>query len=206
MTLSIYFCHNIQVMVTYHDQTPLSPEILQKSSLKIRSTGGSSIVIPTTDQMNNIYGYYGNRSLSEDPEFRLEDPANSGPLYSADSANAYRINFDRQIERFLDEQKWEEFRRSGLHRFTFATMGRQSSMEVTAEFRSEDSGISASTTLRLEPTYSVSRKFLSVYTSTETFAVGQYGVFHVKTNFPMTHFYVTVRDIKNYLFVAMKRK
>lgn len=186
--------------MTYHDGAPLSSDQLRGSSLTIRSSGGTAgnhIHIPSEREQLARDGWLrngtfipetgerpGNRAFDRDP---LLDP-----LWGA--VRAQRKYAEARQERYLNNQRWAEYRSMGLHRFELSMPPRGSSVELTATF-SGDEGGATSSTLRLEPFYSQERNIISVETSNRRTDVGEYAVFHVRSNFPMTHFFLIVSPI-----------
>ena len=95
------------------------------------------------------------------------------------------------MESYLQEQEWAEFRSSGVYRFQIDTPPRGGSIDLTATIQLPDAG-TTSATLRLEPYHSRARTFISIQTSNQRTDIGEYAVFHVRSNFPMSYFYLIV--------------
>ena len=81
------------------------------------------------------------------------------------------------------------------------TPPRGGNIQLTATF-SSDGGVTATATLPLQPYYSVSRSVISVDTSNKRTDIGEYAVFHVRSNFPMAYFYLLVSQGRGDWMVA----
>ncbi|XP_037085494.1 complement C3-like [Pollicipes pollicipes] len=95
------------------------------------------------------------------------------------------------MDSYLQEQEWAEYRSSGVHRFQIETPPRGGPIELTATFQSAEAGATTAS-LRLEPFHSQRHRFLALQTSNKRTDIGEYAVFHVRSNFPMTYFYLIV--------------
>ena len=167
--------------MTYHDQAPLSPEQLRQSTLEIRSSGDSAgvIRIPSEAEVRQ-------QSLWRNGTFWRPDQPSERPLLEAE-----RQYLESLTEQYLQQHEWAEYRATGLHRFQLDTPPRGGSLQLTATYSGAD-GVTVSATLPLQPYHSTSRSTLSVETSNRRTDIGQYAVFHVRSNFPMSYFYLLV--------------
>ena len=192
---------------------PLSAEELESATLTIRSTGDSSgeIRIPSVQEWqqrftwrNSSYWRDSDRTYG-DPNLRgtiagtrQRDPNYVPPAYEgSQDGDLPLLSEERYIaemmENYLQEQEWVEFRSSGVYRFQIDTPPRGGSIDLTATIQLPGAG-TTTTTLRLEPYHSRARKFISIQTSNKRTDIGEYAVFHVRSNFPMTYFYLIVSN------------
>ena len=171
------------MLVTYHDQAPLSADQLRHSTLEIHTSGDSSglIRIPSERELRQ-QALWRNGTL-----WRPRDGGEERP-----PPDAEREHLETLTEQYLRQHEWAEYRASGLYRFQLETPPRGGSLQLTATFSGED-GVTVSTTMPLQPYYSVSRSVISVDTSNKRTDIGQYAVFHVRSNFPMAYFFLLVR-------------
>ncbi|XP_037068259.1 CD109 antigen-like [Pollicipes pollicipes] len=176
-----------QVLVTYHDQAPLSPETLRLSTLTISSSGDTAggVRIPSEAEVAQQAAWRnGTLWLPARGERRLGEARHLLPDAEREYLAALRDDYLRRHE-------WAEYRASGLHRFELATPPRGGPLQLTATFSAAD-GVTAAASLALQPYYSLGRNMISVSTSNRRTDVGQYAVFHVRSNFPMSYFYLIV--------------
>ncbi|XP_043206412.1 CD109 antigen-like [Amphibalanus amphitrite] len=170
-----------QVLVTYHDQAPLTPDQLRESALEIRSSGDSAGVIrvPSEAEVRQ-------QTLWRNGTFWRPDGDAERPLLEAE-----RRYLETLTEQYLQQHRWSEYRATGLYRFQLDTPPRGGTLQLTATYSGAD-GVTASAGLQLQPYHSTTRSVLSVETSNRRTDIGEYAVFHVRSNFPMSYFYLLV--------------
>jgi len=165
------------VIVAYRDGERLSSEKLAQSTLRIEIVaqfeGGSPVSLPdiVALPMDNLL-------ISSD----LEDNEWSGGRgYATEYADILSV-----------ERYWEE----GIFYFKFDVPPKVSELTLKA-FYEDAEGDSIQAKMKAIQHYSPNKKYMSVRTSSANAEVGEFAVFHVKTNFILQAFQYIVSILKD---------
>lgn len=161
-------CLSFQVVVSYHDKERIPTEKLERSNLRIQTTvqlesgGGTGIPDIIVPRKN------GRTAVRH--EFWEED------------------DVEQYLYEHVNQQvTYNRYRQEGVFYFKFDVPKRAVSLAITAHYEDED-GDTAQAHLSAVSHYSPNRKYISVRSSTTEAEVGEYVIFHVKTNYRLNVF------------------
>ncbi|XP_068210039.1 CD109 antigen-like [Palaemon carinicauda] len=201
------------VAVSYHDLQPLDVEKIRSSSLTVKadaiSLSGSrttvlEVKIPRVDAdeeemsfLRNSWDY--NRKAQEYqnkyPGYELKDFAYNYD-YDYDSGARYLSEHqlvERKLDLFLRNQRFQGYREKGVFHFVVDVPDKTASLTLTANYEDDEGSIAAASAEALAH-YSKKEQYIGVETSSKEVSVGEFVVFHVRSNFNMESF--------NYLIMA----
>ena len=195
------------VAVRYHDQVALPEEVLKDSELEIRirakKKDGSvenlpSIKVPRqlTDEFNSFqdidrlqhYGQLYGSKAAEDVSYGGGQGSfniNPAAFFSDDIEKNTEFVFH---ELYAKEKSYEEYRKTGVHRFNFDVPILTEELYLSAYYSDSKNSRDTYTETTAYGAYGPKDRHIHVRSSTKTIAVGQYIVFHVKSNFPLPYF------------------
>ncbi len=124
-----------------------------------------------------------------------------GSEAATDTSGAYNINpatfFTQDIEKntefvfhelYAKEKSYEEYRSTGVHRFSFEVPEFTEELHLAAYYNDAKNSRDTYTETTAYASYGPSDRHIQVRSSNRKIAVGQYAVFHVKSNFPLPYF------------------
>ena len=190
------------VAVRYHDQVALPEEVLKDSELEIRirakKKDGSvenlpAIKVPRqlTDEFNSFadidrlqhYGQlFGSRAAQDVGSSNGINPA---AFFTDDAEKNTEFLFH---ELYAKEKTYEEYRKTGVHRFHFDVPELTEELYLSAYYSDSKNSRDTYTETTAYGAYGPKDRHIHVRSSTRTIGVGQYIVFHVKSNFPLPYF------------------
>ena len=194
------------VAVKYHDEVALTPKVLKRSELEIRVRAKNKngniqelkiIIVPKVQKLNayqdierrDHYGQsYGQEALNEGNKY--DDQGRAGfdraSFFGKDAEKNTQFVFQ---DIYAKEKSFEEFRKTGVHRFSFMVPPLTEELYLDATHTDDESKVK---TTRASATayaaYGPKDRFIHVRSSSRNIAVGEYVVFHVKSNFPLPYF------------------
>ena len=191
------------VAIRYHDQVALPEEVLKDSQLDIRirakKSDGSVEDLKTlrvphqlSDQFSQFQDldrlkHYGQLYGSE----AVSDVTSSG--YEINPAAFLTDDEDKNTEFFFHEfyakeKSYEEFRKTGVHRFSFNVPSLTEELYLDADYLDSQTSRKTTTKTTAYASYGPKDRHIHVRSSIRDISVGQYAVFHVKSNFPLPYF------------------
>ena len=199
------------VAVRYHDQVALPPGILKDSQLEIilraKKKEGSvieleRIVVPKqlSDQFNAYQDidrlkHYGQRFGEDAQNDVVNDQSYGGGDggYNINPAAFFSDDAEKNTEflyqgQYAKEKSYEEYRRTGVHRFKFDVPEKVEEIYLTAYYTDSQTNIKTTTETTAFGSYGPQDRHIHVRSSNRNIQVGNYVVFHVKSNFPLKHF------------------
>ncbi|XP_076069453.1 CD109 antigen-like [Oratosquilla oratoria] len=191
------------VFVTYDDLEPLEPARLETGSLSIAASvtlrAGQvknlpEIHIPTKKKHQETTLTYLEWWRSRERKKHLfEDDLSHSTARDIDPLKDDLES--RNLEDFLyrihvEEKDHAEFRKTGIFSFSLDIPEDATSLTLTAAFKDDLDAVSV--VLKGEPKHTPSRRFLQVTSSTEDATIGQFVVFHVRSNFAMDKFHYLI--------------
>ena len=195
------------VAVRYHDQVALPEERLRDSELEIIArvkdkTGGVKelprMKVPRvlSDQLNIFqdvdrlqhYGQLTGSSASSDTTYNSQ-----GSQFDINPAAFFDDEDTEQNTQFLlgvyaKEKSYEEYRKSGVHRFTFDVPESAEEIYLTAYYQDSKTTIRAQAETTAYSSYGPEDRHIYIRTNNRYIQVGEYVVFNVNTNFPLDHY------------------
>ncbi|KAK8389963.1 hypothetical protein O3P69_012881 [Scylla paramamosain] len=201
------------VAVSYHDLMPLSLEKLSISRLVVKAEavleGGGRQTVFEVEIPQVMAEEEETEFLDESWKYnkRLEAIKAENPNYDP-SAFDYNYNFDyesgsryltgdelvqRKMDLFVRNQQFEKYREKGVFHFTVDVPETASGLSLTAAYQ-DDEGDTASASAQGIAYYSPKKQYIGVEMSSKGVTVGEFVVFHVRSNFNMDSF--------NYLVMA----
>ena len=192
--------------VKYHDQVALPPEVLRDSTLEIRIRAtrkdGNTFDLPglkvprkTDDDFNEFQDidrlkHYG-QAIGDEALYDVNSYSGDGGFrYNPAAVLTEDVDHNADLiqKKYAQEKSFDEYRRTGVHRFSFNVPPETEELDITAHY--SDSKNSQPTYARTTAyaSYGPKNKHIHVRSSSKNIAVGQYVIFHVKTNFPMPYF------------------
>ena len=91
------------------------------------------------------------------------------------------------MEMYAKEESYKEYRETGVHRIKIDIPEKTEELKLVAYYKDIEQG-SAYTETTAYASYSPLNRFIHVRSSNRRISVGQYVVFHVKSNFALEHF------------------
>jgi len=195
------------VTVRYHDQVALQEEILKDSELEIliqaTMKGGGKVDLPSirvprvlSDQFNMFqdidrlehYGQLTGYDAQSDVNYNPNDPAfsiNPASFFSDDAEKNTEFLFHGL---YAKEKSYEEYRKTGVHRFTFDVPEKTEELRMTAYYSDTKTTTKTEAKTTAYASYGPQDRHIFVRSSSKAINVGEYAVFHVKSNFPLKHF------------------
>lgn len=201
-----------QVAVRYHDQVALTDQQLENSNLLIRSTAiledGREVDLPDVkiprkvveefsqfqdiDRLRHYGQLYGDiAQLDIGSDF---ETTRGGQDYGVGAINPAAFftddvenNTQLLMEMFAREKSYEEYRKTGVHRFRLEIPPKTDQLKLVAYYRDLDQG-SAYAETRAFAAYSPLDRYIHISSSNRKISVGQYVIFHVKSNFAVAFF------------------
>ncbi|KAB7504994.1 Antigen, partial [Armadillidium nasatum] len=204
------------VNVAYDDLEQIDPEDLLSSSLKITSTvvlkTGGTVTLPEiyippeiedaeltetflTESDQNLLkdSLYGKRSFKAGAFGNTYYNLNNTDYFHGNEAwllNArYRSILAKEI--YIKKQEFGDFRETGIFTFTLEIPKDAASLTVNAVY-TDGEGTTAGAKLDGIQNYHPNERHLHVTSSTKNGVIGEYAVFHVRTNFPLLKFHYVV--------------
>ncbi len=191
-----------QVAVRYHDQVALSQEKLEQSTLVVTAHAKlengevkklKDIMIPTKqadafapfvdiDRLRRYGQLYGSDAAS--------DTDNPGRDINPASFFTDDVERNTQIimEMYAREQEYEEYRKTGVHRIKLDIPEKTLELKLVANFQDVSQGGKAFAETTMYAAYAPLDRHIHVTSSSRTISVGEYVVFHVKSNFALPYF------------------
>ena len=189
------------VSVRYHDQVALPAEDLRDSELEInvraKKKDGSvvdltKIRVPkyVADQFNEFQdidrlAHYG-QSFGSDAIYDVINNNDINP--AAFITNNVDKNTEFLYSIYAKEKQFEEYREKGVHRFRFEVPELTEELYLTAYYSDNKNPQNTYTEATAYASYGPRDRHIQVRSSTRNIAVGEYVVFHVKSNFPLPYF------------------
>ena len=193
-----------QIAVRYHDQVSLTQEQLEESTLIIKSyakmESGETIVLPEVKVPPKFEGFGDvidvDRLKHYNQPFGQEARKNSDPYDSINSINPAAFLTDDEEKntqfvfgQFARDRSYDEFRKTGVHRFQLDIPENTKELKIKAYY----SGINeAQGRADVETTafaaYAPLNRHIHVSSSNKKINVGEYVVFHAKSNFALKYF------------------
>ena len=191
--------------VKYHDQVALPQEVLKDSTLEIqiqaKKKDGSverleRIYVPPQqvqyfndfqdiDRLKHYGQSYG--SAARDDVY-----TNGGVGYKFNPATAFtddaEQNTDYIQQKYAKEKSFDEYRKTGVHRFSFDVPEGTEELFLNANYIDSKNPRTTQAETTAYASYGPKDKHIHVRSSSKNIAVGEYAVFHVKSNFPMPYF------------------
>ena len=188
------------ISVRYHDQVALPAEVLRGSDLEInvraKKKDGSvvdltKIRVPkyVADQFNEFQdidrlSHYG-QSFGSDAIYDVTNNNDINPAaFLSDDVDK---NTEFLYSIYAKEKQFEEYREKGVHRFRFDVPELTEELYLTAYY-SDTKNTDTYTESTAYASYGPRDRHIQVRSSTKNIAVGEYVVFHVKSNFPLPYF------------------
>ncbi len=123
---------------------------------------------------------YGSGAQSDVQDTQSINPA----VYFTDDVES---NTQLVMEMYAREKSYEEYRTTGVHRIQFDIPEKTEEIKLVAYYRDTDQG-SAYTETTAYAAYAPLDRHIHVRSSNKKISVGEYVVFHVKSNFALTYF------------------
>ena len=197
------------VAVRYHDQVALPEDLLKDSELEIiirmKDKSGQITTLPNlkvprvlSDQFNIFQDidrleHYGQLTgLEATQDVRL-NPTNSDNKYNINPASFFTDDAEKNTEflfhdLYAKEKSYEEYRKTGVHRFTFDVPEKTEEIYMTAYYSDSKTSTRAQAETTAYGSYGPQDRHIYIRTNNRYIQVGEYVVFNVKTNFPLQHF------------------
>ena len=195
------------VAVKYHDEVALLPKVLRDSELEIsvraKNKNGNvefleKIWIPK-EQAQDLNAFQDIERLEHYDQPFGQDAFNEGNRYDAQGRPGYdgASFFGRDTEKntefifqkiYAKEKSFEEFRKTGVHRFSFKVPPLTEELYLVATYKHFKQTQNTVASVTAYSAYGPRDRFISVRSSSRKIAVGEYVVFHVKSNFPLPYF------------------
>ena len=190
-----------QIAVRYADHVPVDQERLEQSTLTLKF-----FATLKSGQTQEIAGMQIGRKVDEElcAGADIDRLTHYGQLYGAEAVsdveNNLEINpasfFDDDVERntqiclelFAREQSYKEFRETGVHRIRLDVPEAAEQLKMIAYYSDTDQGRDIVEETVAWAAYAPKDQFIFVHSNTKEINIGQYVVFHVRSNFPMEHF------------------
>ena len=189
------------VSVRYHDQVALPSEVLMNSELEInirakqkdgRILDLERIRVPkfVANQFNEFadidrLDHYGQKYGAD----AIYDNANINDI---NQASFFSDDADKNAEFlysiYAKEKQYKEYRETGVHRFRFEVPELTEELLMTAYYNDPGNTQTTYTETTAYASYGPRDRHIHVRSSTKNIAVGEYVVFHVKSNFPLPYF------------------
>ncbi|KAK7085756.1 hypothetical protein SK128_008452, partial [Halocaridina rubra] len=201
------------VAVSYHDLQPLDEEKLKNSKLVVKAEAVSEsgaratileIEIPQANADNEEQTFLDNSWLYNQraqehqkwtPGANLDDFAYNYD-YDYDSGARYLQEnqlVERKLELFLRNQRFQKYREKGVFHFTVDVPDKTAGLQLTASYQDDDGSVAGASATAIAQ-YSRYKQYIGVETSSKEVSVGDFVIFHVRSNFHMESF--------NYLIMA----
>ena len=198
------------VAVRYHDQVALPTEVLKDSDLEIiiraKKKEGSVVELQRihvpkqlAEQFNAFQNvdrlkHYGQRFGDEaQDDIQGYGGGGGGSSFNINPAAFFSDDAEKNTEflyqgQYAKEKSYEEYRRTGVHRFKFDVPERVEELYMTAHFTDTTTQTQTTAETTAYGSYGPQDRHIHVRSSNRDIQVGKYVVFHVKSNFPLKHF------------------
>ncbi|XP_047481542.1 CD109 antigen-like [Penaeus chinensis] len=207
------------VAVSYHDLEPLGEEKLHGSKLIVKAeavleTGSREIVydieIPQVNSEDEEREF-----LDQSWQYNRKAQDYQAEGYKLDDYD-YNFNFDydtgsrfltenelakKKMEMFVRNQKFQKYREKGVYHFVVDVPEKTASLSLTASYQ-DDSGSIAAASATAIAYYSPRKLYIGVETSSKDASVGEFVVFHVRSNFNMESFHYLIMAKEMILYAA----
>ncbi|XP_063601843.1 CD109 antigen-like [Penaeus indicus] len=207
------------VAVSYHDLEPLGEEKLHGSKLVVKAeavleTGSREIVydieIPQVNSEDEEREF-----LDQSWQYNRKAQDYQAEGYKLDDYD-YNFNFDyetgsrflnenelvkKKMEMFVRNQKFQKYREKGVYHFVVDVPEKTASLSLTASYQ-DDSGSIAAASATAIAYYSPRKLYIGVETSSKEASVGEFVVFHVRSNFNMESFHYLIMAKEMILYAA----
>ncbi|KAK3858623.1 hypothetical protein Pcinc_035182 [Petrolisthes cinctipes] len=203
------------VAVSYHDLQPLSLTKLRNSRLVVKVEAvlesGSrvtafNIEIPQVNSLEETQemeflekSWQYNKRLqsyqADDPNFKPED-FDYDYNFEYETGSRFLTEqelVEKKLQIFLRNQQFQKYREKGVFHFTVHVPDKTARLTLTASYQ-DDEGSLAGATAQGIAYYSPRKQYIGVEISSKGVTVGEFVVFHVRSNFNMESF--------NYLVMA----
>ncbi|XP_076046263.1 CD109 antigen-like [Oratosquilla oratoria] len=210
------------VAVSYHDLQPLSEEKLRSSKLIVKAVAGlesgsrvtvAEIEIPQVnaedDELKFLEKSWKRNKRIQDYEatgYRYNEEYPDFLNYDYFSGDAYLDEeklVERKIQLFLNNQEFKEYRRTGVFQFHIDLPEKVSSLQLTAAYQDDD-GDAAVASAEAVAYYSKKKLYIGVETSTKEASVGQFAVFHIRSNFNVKSFHYMIVAKEMILYAGLE--
>ncbi|XP_069938701.1 CD109 antigen [Cherax quadricarinatus] len=209
------------IAVSYHDLQPLGVEKLHSSKLVVRAEAqaesGSrhtvfNVEIPqvNAEEEENeflksswLYNKRLQAILAKDPTYKPED-YDSRISIDSESGTRYLTEnelVEKKLEIFVRNQHFQKYREKGVFHFTVDVPDKTAGLTLTASYQ-DDSGSVASASAQAIAYYSSKKQYIGVETSSKEVTVGDFVVFHVRSNFNMDSFHYLIMAKEMILYAA----
>ena len=134
------------------------------------------------------YGQLTGLSASQDVTFD-----NRGQSYEINPAAAFSDDPEKNTEflfhgLYAKEKSYEEYRKTGVHRFSFDVPEDTEEIYLTAFYSDQQSQTRPQAETTAYASYSPEDRHIHIRTNNRYIQVGEYVVFNVKTNFPLDYY------------------
>ncbi|XP_042213472.1 CD109 antigen-like [Homarus americanus] len=209
------------VAVSYHDLQPLGEEKLHVSKLVVKaeavseSGGRETILTIEIPQVNSeveedaflesswLYNKRMQAILAKDPTYNIEDydynynfDYESGARYLTENELV-----EKKLEKFLRSQQFQKYREKGVFHFTVDVPDKTAKLTLTASYQ-DDLGSIASANAQAIAFYSSKKQYIGVETSSKGVTVGEFVVFHVRSNFNIDSFHYLIMAKEMILYAS----
>ncbi|TRY74425.1 hypothetical protein TCAL_00656 [Tigriopus californicus] len=190
-----------QIAVRYHDQVALATDKLESSTLLIKTTAklenGQLVELPEVTVPQKLEGFsefqdvdrlkhYGQSYGSEAQDDFMFDP-NSEINPAAFFTDDVDKNTQFLMEMYAKEKSYQEYRTTGVHRIELEIPETTTELKMVAYYRDTDQG-SAYAETTAYAAYAPLDRHIHIRSSNKKISVGEYVVFHVKSNFALQYF------------------
>lgn len=188
-----------QIAVRYHDQVALTQEQLESSTLLIKTTAklesGAVKELPEIKVPRKIEGFSQFQDIDRLKHYgQLYGSDASRDVYDQETINPAAFftddvesNTQLVMEMYAREKSYEEYRSTGVHRIQMDIPEKTEELKMVAYYRDVDQG-NAYTETTAYAAYAPLDRHIHVRSSNKKISVGEYVVFHVKSNFALTYF------------------
>ncbi len=170
------------VALRYHDQMAVPETELCQSELWLRFQAklqnGSTVDLPTVHIPKQ----------EADPYTHLQNLTDTG-YTETDGIVVEDLRDIPFFDVYSREKSFEEFRKEGIFRFTLDVPERATVLNLSAVYTSNDEDPRISTSVNAYAVYETKERYMSVKVgNAQDLVIGQYAVFHIRSNFLMAYF------------------
>ncbi|XP_050713228.1 CD109 antigen-like isoform X2 [Eriocheir sinensis] len=203
------------VAVSYHDFHPLSTKKLKSSRLKVKgeavSEGSNKVTVfeleippANLEEEESAFldqSWLYNKRLqalqAEDPDYKIVDNNyDKGVPYLTEEELA-----EKKVEIYFKNEQFQKYREKGVFHFTLNVPEKTAQLTLVATYM-DGYGDAASATAQGLAYYSPRRQYITVGTSNKGVRLGEFVVFHVRSNFNMDSFNYLVMSKEMILFTG----
>ncbi|KAK7017961.1 hypothetical protein SK128_001867 [Halocaridina rubra] len=187
----------MQISVRHADGEPLTPERLALSSVVITATVTTiqgakialpQIIIPTTsmDQQGRLETLTLLEMGGKDRGW-VDEMVTAEKIWEKQGPEWVEKEIEELLVNYTREQFFSEYRKDGVFRFHFDIPEDSTTLRIDVVYSDAEAHQSAATAYA-KPYFSPGKRYLHLTSSTEEAKIGEFAVFHVRSNFPVHEF------------------